>query len=114
MPRDPLDRLPVGIILADGWGGPVGRDDNDAGVYAPGPQPAIAWIYRLVVTSIAQGEPLPPHLAVILTRAAQQDRRIRQMIRRARIGQIETRRHRRTQRLTRYRAHPLAELRASA
>ena len=127
MPRDPLDRLPVGLVLVDGWGGPVGRDDNAQGLFAEGPLPAVPWLYRLLAVGMAQRavldakgelvpqqEPLPPHLAVILTRSAMVDAKIRQMIRRARVVQTPTRRHRRTQRLTRYRAQPLAELRASA
>lgn len=84
MARHKLDRLPRGAVLPEGWGGAVGPDDNVQALYAFGPQPPPNPLARLVVTSTAQGEPLPPHLAALcLTAEAIRTQRLRQMLFRA-------------------------------
>ena len=106
-----LDHLPAGTPIA-GWGGTAAHDHNGLGLLDIGPQPAVPWLYRLLAVGMAQRavlgadgalvpqqEPLPPHLAVILTRAALVDAKIRQMLRRARVGQVVSRPQRRRARL---------------
>lgn len=79
-----MDRLRIGS--SNEWGGTVGPDDNERGVFADGPQPASPHWTRLLKTPSVREEPLPVHLAQLcLTVDAKRDHRLRRMLARARI-----------------------------
>lgn len=81
MARHPLDRLPAGTSLPEGWGGTAQHDHLDNGLYAEGPQPALSPLVRLIQSSAAQGDPLPPALAnAALSRDAQRSKRFRSFL----------------------------------
>lgn len=55
----------------DGWG-EAGSEANQQGLYSEGPRPSRNPLQRLIVTSKAQGEPLPAPVArVVLSREGQ-------------------------------------------
>ena len=75
MPREPIPNE---------WGGVFGPDSNPIGLFADGPQPAKNPLQRLIVSSSAHRDPLPPHLAqMALTVRGRIERRLRRMLARA-------------------------------
>jgi hypothetical protein len=73
--------------MDNGWGGTIGPDDNLQGLYQHGPLPAANPLQRMIQSSKAATDPLPPHLAsLVLTRQAKLERRLARMLARARVS----------------------------
>lgn len=82
------DRLPTGTPI-DGWGGTAAPDHGPDGLYLYGPAAPTNPLARLIQSSKAVNDPLPVHLAaLVLTRQAQVESRLRQMLTRARISAV--------------------------
>lgn len=79
-----MDRLAVGSDNL--WGGVVGPDDNQSGLFEDGPQASCNPMSRYIVRSSVREEPLPPHLAqLVLTAESRVKKRLQRMLARARI-----------------------------
>lgn len=71
----------------DDLDGTFGGEYTMAGFFREGPQPARNPLQRLIQSSTAIRDPLPPHLALLaLTRKGKQDRALRRMLARAAIS----------------------------
>ena len=86
-----MDRLRAGS--SNLWGGTVGPDDNERGVYSEGPQPASPHWTKILKTPAVdekvRGDTLPPSLAqMVLTRDGKLEQRLRRMLARARIATV--------------------------
>ncbi len=80
------DRLPTGTPI--GWG-TAAPDHGTDGLYLWGPAGPTNPLARLIQSSKAQSDPLPAHLAaLVLTRQAKLEQRLRQMLARARISAV--------------------------
>lgn len=83
-----MDRLAVGSDNL--WGGVVGPDDNQSGLYECGPQAAKATWTRIIKTpavdEVTRENRLPPPLAqMTLTMQGRLEQRLQRMLARARI-----------------------------
>lgn len=79
-----MDRLAVGSDNL--WGGVVGPDDGQDGLYSEGPRASCNPMSRYIVRSSVREEPLPPHLAqLVLTAESRMKKRLQRMLARARI-----------------------------
>jgi hypothetical protein len=80
------DRLPTGTVIGYGTAAP---DHGPDGLYLYGPAGPKNPLARLIQSSKASTDPLPPHLAaLVLTREARKEQRLRQMLARAKITTI--------------------------
>ena len=80
------DRLPTGTPI--GWG-TAAPDHGPDGLYLFGPRGPVNPLARLIRSSQAATDPLPVHLAaLVLTRQARIESRLRQMLARAKITTV--------------------------
>ena len=80
------DRLPTGTPI--GWGTSA-PDHGPDGLYLEGPRGPQNPLARHIKTSQVRTDALPPHLAaLVLTRQAQMESRLRQMLARAKITTV--------------------------